>query len=556
MGEDDNMFIEDDNESESLIEPVLDEETNKFIELEDFVDKKNSEKMKSLKKGIMIASVNIDNYQANIERFYDAQPFFYDKSKLFWFWNIDQDCWQIVDEVDIMNSIDDRYHFQGLTVSKGIKSNYLEAFKRVGRKKMPKDAPKKWIQFKNKAYSLTRKIQYNVTPEYFFTKPIPYAMGKTSNTPIMDKLFEEWVGKDYVKTLYEIIAYCCYSDYPIQLLFGLYGSGRNGKTCFIRLLYKFLGKENICSTELDTLMSSRFEAFKLYKKLACFMGETNFGTLKQTSILKKLVGGDVISYEKKNKDPFDDINYAKILIASNSYPSSNDTSDGFFRRWLIITFPNEFKEGKDILTSIPEEEYSNLAKKVTEILPDLLNKGKFTNQGTIKERKNKYISVSNPLPLFLEECCIVEEGKYISYNELFTAYIQFLQKNKNRRVKKGEFKNSLEDEGFWVERTSKKTENNEFKSGNWVIGLDFNQNYVKYVKKQLISTRELYAGEVNEKSCFFTQTTQNPPNINFPCHICGKDPSNYWDDTSQGKPICLECYKFKQEQAKLTEKVI
>ena len=40
-----------------------------------------------------------------------------------------------------------------------------------------------------------------------------------ANTPTMDKLFEEWVGKEYVQTLYEIISYCCYMDYPIHLIF-------------------------------------------------------------------------------------------------------------------------------------------------------------------------------------------------------------------------------------------------------------------------------------------------------------------------------------------------
>jgi len=60
----------------------------------------------------------------------------------------------------------------------------------------------------------------------------------------------------------------------------LYGCGRNGKSQYLKIVNKFLGISNICSTELDLLVgsnSSRFEIFKLYKKLCCMMGETNFG---------------------------------------------------------------------------------------------------------------------------------------------------------------------------------------------------------------------------------------------------------------------------------------
>jgi len=52
--------------------------------------------------------------------------------------------------------------------------------------------------------------------------------------------------------------------------------------------------QNVCSTELDSLISSRFEVTRLHKKLVCLMGETNFGEIRKTSILKKLTGKDII----------------------------------------------------------------------------------------------------------------------------------------------------------------------------------------------------------------------------------------------------------------------
>ena len=90
----------------------------------------------------------------------------------------------------------------------------------IGRKYKPKEARPEWIQFKDKIFDINNKTIFKATPEYFFTNPIPHEIGSNKNTPFLDKLFESWVGKNYVNTLYEIIAYCCYRDYPIHSMFG------------------------------------------------------------------------------------------------------------------------------------------------------------------------------------------------------------------------------------------------------------------------------------------------------------------------------------------------
>ena len=428
-------------------------------------------------------AILIDSYQQNTELFYQHQPFFYDKSKIFWVWNQELTKYEIKDDVDIMNLLDDILGFRGQTVNSKLKVQYLEAFKRVGRKHIPKQPKKEWIQFTDKAISLSSSEVYDVTPDYFFTNPIPWELGKNTKTPIMDKLIEEWVGADYVQTVYELIAYCCYPAYPIQLIFCLCGSGRNGKTCLLKLIDKFIGGDNVCSTDLSLISGtnkSRFEVFKLFKKLVCLMGETNFSAMNDTSLLKKLVGSDKIGFEKKGKDPFDDYSYAKILIASNSLPSSQDTSEGFYRRWLILTFPHEFPEGKDIMETIPEVEYNNLCNKIFKILQNLLEKGNFHKQGTIAQRRNRYIMASNPMPVFLEVCCYKGSDEFISYAELYTAYVTYLRANKKRKVSMKEFKSALEDEGFWVERESKKI-NENWKSGRWLTGVNLKLDWEEHL---------------------------------------------------------------------------
>ena len=438
----------------------------------------NNPDVKNKTAYVLLAQTNIQNYIVNIENFWNLQPFFFDDNKLFWFWQPHEYCYKMVDETDLLNALDENLQMNGMTVNSKLKMAYMEAFRRVGRKKKPKEAPTKWIQFKSKAYSINSEDIYDVQPNYFFTNPIPWKIGTSTETPTMDKLFKEWVGEERVKTLYEIIAYCCYRDYPLHTIFCMVGTGRNGKSQFQRLMRKFLGIGNVCDTELDDLMNSRFESFSLYKKLMCSMGETNFGTMSKTSKLKKLSGQDLVSFEKKGIQGFGAVNYAKLIINSNSLPSSLDTSDGFYRRWFIIRFPNEFLEGKDIISTIPDIEYENLAYKVTHILPKLLLDGKFTKQGTIEQRKNMFIMNSNPLPIFLKQYTEKGDGYSVLYGELFAVYVQFLRYFKMRKVTMREFKSSLEDDGYYIEKTSKRVGSNEslnddvvFKSGHWVEGL-------------------------------------------------------------------------------------
>ena len=429
------------------------------------------------RKGLATALLRLDNYADNVKALHQMTPFFYDKAKLFWFWNKDLMCWEMVDETDVLVKIDHELNFGGQLITAGIKSNYLEAFKQVGRVNIPRTPKKEWVQFGDKVYNYTTKETAEVSPKYFFCNPIPWKLGKSKMCPTIEKLFKDWVGEENVETLFEILAYCCVADYPIHLIFCLVGSGRNGKSQFQKIVQKFIGSNNISSTELDQLIDNRFESAKLYKKLVCTLGETNFGMMAKTSLLKKLSGGDLIGYEFKQKNPFDDYNYAKIVINSNSLPSSLDTSDGFYRRWMIIDFPNEFKEGKDIVTTIPEEEYHNLARRCCFTLAKLLKNGKFTNQGSIEERRKKYIMASNPLPFFLEKFCYVNGAEYVQNNKLYNAFVKYLLKNRKRVVSRKEFTSILNEEGFFSMRTTKDSE-----STYWVDGLSLKHGWEELIK--------------------------------------------------------------------------
>lgn len=379
-----------------------------------------------------INAVKVFGTESQVNRFNELQPIFFDKSGLFWLWNKEKLCWEITDEIDLLNIINE-YNGSNIIESKA-RTELINSLKQNGRRNIPLDIKENWIQFENKIFDVKSGESFEASSKYFVTNPIPWKVSNKTDTPVMDKIFEEWVGKNNIKTLYEIIAYCCLADYPINRIFCFIGGGMNGKSCFLTLLRKFIGNYNCCSTELDSLMTSRFEVTRLHKKLVCQMGETNFNEMSKTSILKKLTGGDLIGFEYKNKNPFEEKNYAKIIIATNNLPTTTDKTVGFYRRWMIIDFPNQFTEKKDILSEIPEEEYNNLATKCITILKELLEKREFTNEGTVEERTKKYEDHSDPLEKFIKEYVEEDSDGSIWKFEFEKRLNQWCESNKFRKL--------------------------------------------------------------------------------------------------------------------------
>ena len=381
--------------------------------------------------------------------FYERQPYFYDVSGLWWLWSHERMCYERKnDDIEVLDMISEDLGVDVIRPNE--KNEILNALKIVGRKKVPKPISPTWIQFKNEIFDISNGETIKPNPEYFVTNPIPYCLHKEKyiETPKMDEIFEEWVGKKYVKTLYQIISYCLLPSYPLSRLFCFIGGGMNGKSKFLELLTKFVGEENCTSTELDTLLTSRFETTRLHKKLICLMGETNFNEISRTSILKKLTGGDLIGFEYKNKNTFHDKNYAKIIISTNTLPTTTDNSEGFYRRWMIIDFPNEFSEQKDILLDIPEEEYEILGVKCCFILKELMDARKFHNEGSIEDRIERYESKSDFLQKFIKEFIIKDTAEFITKAEFFKRFGEWCKENRHRQLSETSLGLKMKEKGF------------------------------------------------------------------------------------------------------------
>lgn len=131
-----------------------------------------------------------------------------------------------------------------------------------------------------------------------------------------------------------------------QVYFELVGPGASGKSTFINLVTAIVGRSNVFSTDLGNLENSRFETANLKDKSAIIITEGE-RFLDKSSMLKRIVGNDLIRFEEKYEQPGEGF-YCRaiVLVSGNEITQFADQNSGLFRRRVTIPFPNRVSPKK------------------------------------------------------------------------------------------------------------------------------------------------------------------------------------------------------------------
>lgn len=153
-----------------------------------------------------------------------------------------------------------------------------------------------------------------------------------------------------IKTLQKFSGYCLTADQRYQKLLYLYGTGRNGKSTFVNIISNILGSHFNVGTYSNIFYKNKNtstygqELAILKDKRLCVVSEVDNGSLLNTSIIKKITGSDLLNgrevYERAS-DGF--ILGCKLIFTSNNTFKSNDDSEGFRSRFLVVKFNKKFE---------------------------------------------------------------------------------------------------------------------------------------------------------------------------------------------------------------------
>lgn len=283
------------------------------------------------------------------------------------------------------------------------------------------------------------------TPKNIITVRIPVKYDPKAECPEIKKFLKETLNKEDIDLIWEINGYCLYRRYFIKKGFLFNGGGDNGKGIVLGLLRIFLGKGNYSALSLHRLSNSsdRFSSAFLLDMMANIYGDLSSEALKDTGMFKMLTGGDPIPAEIKGGGIFNFINFAKLIFSANKIPDSNDITDAFMDRWIIIDFPYKFvnnpkeKNEKQRINEEPllnklttEEELSGLLNLALEGLKRLINKGDFSYNVTSEENRDRYKRRSNTIYSFKMDWCEVDSEGIIAKLDIYNIYNKYCRDNK------------------------------------------------------------------------------------------------------------------------------
>jgi putative DNA primase/helicase len=286
------------------------------------------------------------------------------------------------------------------------------------------------------------------SPEYLFFNLLPVEYNPNAKCPNIEKFLNEVAGcKEDVDILLEVIGFCLYREYFIAKALMLVGEGSNGKSTFLNLVKAFLGKENVAGRSLQDLEENRFAKADLQHKLANIYADLPDKALWRTGTFKMLTGRDLIAAERKFQQSFTFENYAKLLFSANKVPEAYDDTDAFFRRWIIVVFPNQFVNDEadpHILKKLTTpEELSGLLNLVLPVLKRLLEKGQFSYSKTTEEIRQDYIRKSSPIGAFVMDCLAVDSDAFIPKQDLYNTFAEYCRIRKIPCVTKDTFFKNL-----------------------------------------------------------------------------------------------------------------
>jgi len=284
------------------------------------------------------------------------------------------------------------------------------------------------------------------SPDYFLTVKIPVVYDPDADCPKIKKFFSEVLHPEDIPVIEEFFGFCLYRRYFIHKAFMLVGEGENGKSTLIRLLERFLGPYNVSHVTLQALSENRFAVSELYGKLANTFADLPSAALKDTGVFKILTGEDSIEAERKFKNPFKFVNYAKLIFSCNKLPEAYDDTHAFFRRWIIINFPNNFegRADKNLIEKITTpEELSGLLNLALKGLKRLLENGEFSTGISTEQTREKYLRMSNPVAAFVMDMLEVSPDDFIPKKELYQSFCEYCRQNKLPTITESTFHQKL-----------------------------------------------------------------------------------------------------------------
>lgn len=252
--------------------------------------------------------------------------------------------WDKVEQTDIRRRISENYGSLPAARKAGDHKGIVQilADRCAGELKTNKDII--GVNFANGVVTLDGAlVPHNKEFGFTYTLPYRYMPDEARRaTRFMQFLEDSWGHEedyeDRVSALQEAICTTLFGIAPrYQRAFLLYGAPKCGKSVLLDVISDLLPPEGTCSVSPEN-WSDRFLPAQMANKSLNICGELSSNDKIKAQQFKEIVAGAEITAQNKGKDPFRYRVQCAHWFASNHLPKTDDSSDAFNRRWLVLFF--------------------------------------------------------------------------------------------------------------------------------------------------------------------------------------------------------------------------
>lgn len=309
------------------------------------------------------------------------------------------------------------------------------------------DTDKTLLNTENGYVDLTSGILHNHDIYKMFSKQTNAEFTDKVDAPEWESFLNQIFNndQDLIHYIQKAVGYSLTGSVKEQVMFFLYGNGRNGKSVFIDTIADLLG--NYAKTmQAESIMirqsngSANSDIARLEGARLVISSEPNEGVRLDEGLVKQLTGGDRVTARFLYGKEFEFEPEFKIWLATNHKPIIRGTDDGIWRRLMLIPFDVQIpdsKVDKDLKYKLKREEVGILNWAVDGAV--MWQKEGLNPPQSVLEASQEYRSEMDVIDMFVSDNCEKYKDYEAPAGQLFKLYKQWAADNSEYSMSKQKF---------------------------------------------------------------------------------------------------------------------
>lgn len=297
-------------------------------------------------------------------------------------------------------------------------------------------------------------------PKFYSTVQLPVDWQPDAQCPNFDRFLSQVMAEDAIDFIWEVIGYLVLSGNPLQKAILFHGEGQNGKGTLIRVIESLLGSRNTSSVTLQDISEGKFETASLFGKIANLAGDIDPTYMRSTAKFKAITGEDMVDAQRKYEHGFKFRCWAVPVFSANKFWKSADTTSGYRRRWLLVSFPNALTKPVAGLSGMLAAELPGILVKAVRALHLLMTRGEFAPPASAQSAKEAFETAADQVKEWIAEDPAVATAApgsrqvHARSSDAYMTYRGWAENNGLGAVSMPEFRSRLESEGYVFKKSS------------------------------------------------------------------------------------------------------